>query len=335
MALAFGNGSRTVNFSGNQQRGQASFRPGMAQPIPPQSTGTPYGGPLNMGGGAYGVQQRGGAASPGYGGAAPAAQYSPAPAGGSRGQSPFQGIQPFTQTLNTPYGQMDPWQYYQQRDAFIQSANNQMSQYMPGGQSYGQPPQFSPQQMWGQAGQMVEQGWQNPYASQSMAPRNAGPVARPGGLIDIDSGFYIDQRGGGYQGQPGPGGAGQMDPNPPIPMVERGIRAWDDPRNPRGPNYDPSAEGRAGQSPPGRAGRDSEWAEPPPVSVGDWTHNPGVFGGRGGAERRGTTEASGYQSPQDWRAGHAARIASPANRRWLQSQSPANRRAYRALQGLY
>ncbi len=245
-----------------QQPRQTAFRPGMAQPIQPQSTGTPYGRPANM-----------------------SVEYGGQPGG----ENPFSGIQPFTQTLSTPYGQMDPGQYYQQRDAFIQSANSQMGQYMPGGPSSGQPPQFNPQQMWGQAGQMVEQGWQNPFARQSMVPPGQG-APRQGGLIDIDSGFYGDQ---GYQGQPGPG-----DRNQPIPTVERGIGAWD---------------------------------QPVPAPGGA---KPGVVGGRGGAPQ-GPAEASGDQPQRDWRARHAAQIASPANRRWVQSQSPANRRAYRALQGLY
>lgn len=278
-----------------QQPRQTAFRPGMAQPIQPQSTGTPYGRPANMSG-AYGGQPGGDMASWSTRGAAPAAiggspvtQYGPDSYGSARGENPFSGIQPFTQTLSTPYGQMDPGQYYQQRDAFIQSANSQMGQYMPGGPSSGQPPQFNPQQMWWQAGQMVEQGWQNPFASQSMAPRGQG-AARQGGLIDIDSGFYGDQ---GYQGQYGPG-----DRNQPIPTVARGIGAWD---------------------------------QPVPAPGGA---KPGLVGGRGGAPQ-GPAEASGDQSQRDWRARHAAQIASPANRRWLQSQSPANRRAYRALQGLY
>jgi hypothetical protein len=121
-----------------QQAGSPkSFRPGQAQPIQPQSQGTPY------------------------------------------GQQP-----PFTQTMQTPFGQMNPNQYYQQRDAFIQTANNQMGQYMANGGVYqgqgappptwGQQPQFNPMQMWGQAGDMVQQGWQNPYAQQPYGQQYGG-----------------------------------------------------------------------------------------------------------------------------------------------------------------
>jgi len=121
-----------------QQAGSPkSFRPGQAQPIQPQSQGSPY------------------------------------------GQQP-----PFTQTMQTPFGQMNPNQYYQQRDAFIQTANDQMGQYMANGGVYqgqgappptwGQQPQFNPMQMWGQAGDMVQQGWQNPYAQQPYGQQYGG-----------------------------------------------------------------------------------------------------------------------------------------------------------------
>ena len=126
-----------------QQAGSPrSFRPGQAQPIQLQSQGTPYG------------QQ-----------------------------------QPFTQAMQTPFGQMDPNQYYQQRDAFIQTANDQMGQYMANGGVYqgqgappptwGQPPQFNPMQMWGQAGGMVQQGWQNPYTQPSGQPYGGGYMGQP------------------------------------------------------------------------------------------------------------------------------------------------------------
>jgi hypothetical protein len=81
---------------------------------------------------------------------------------------------PFTQTLKTPFGQMDPSQFYKQRDAFIQTVNDKMGRQMAGGgiyqgrgappKSFGAPPQFNVSQMWANAGGMVRDGWQNPLA---------------------------------------------------------------------------------------------------------------------------------------------------------------------------
>lgn len=140
-------------------QGQPMFRSGQAQPKPPQQQGTPYGQQFNY---ADWLQQ----GRPESGQAAWQQAGSPKsrPQGGNYQAWSPQNIQPFTQTLNTPFGQMNPGQYYQQRDAFIQSANNQMGQYMPGQQMHGQAPQFNVGQMWGQAGDMVQQGWQNPFA---------------------------------------------------------------------------------------------------------------------------------------------------------------------------
>jgi len=92
----------------------------------------------------------------------------------------------FTQQMTTPWGQMEPNQFYRQRDAFIQSANDQAGRSMAtggvyGGQgappaSWGQPMQFNPNQMWSQAGQMVQDGYQNPFSQQPPA----APPPRPG-----------------------------------------------------------------------------------------------------------------------------------------------------------
>jgi hypothetical protein len=118
---------------------------------------------------------------------------------------------PFTQTMQTPFGQMNPNQYYQQRDAFIQTANDQMGQYMANGGVYqgqgappptwGQQPQFNPMQMWGQAGDMVQQGWQNPYAQQPYGQQYGG---------------------GGYMGQPpaAPPAPPQQTPPPAAPQQQ-------------------------------------------------------------------------------------------------------------------
>lgn len=210
MSMVFRDGSRTVNagpWPGGGSQGGGAFRPGQAQPRQPQQQGTPYGQPFNYSqwmqqgqpeGQSQAWQQAG---SPENGqqsqtGGFNYGEWLTSPdrhseqkqaawraAGSPRGR-PGGGMQSyaqqpgFTQTMQTPYGQMAPSQYYQQRDAFIQTANDQMGQYMANagtGQSPGPPPQFNMQQMWGQAGQMVEQGWQNPY-SQQQAPQQQAPV---------------------------------------------------------------------------------------------------------------------------------------------------------------
>jgi hypothetical protein len=114
--------------------------PGSAQSIQPQSQGTPYGAPG------------------------------------------------FTQQMTTPWGQMEPNQFYRQRDAFIQSANDQAGRSMATGgvyggrgappASWGQPMQFNPNRMWSQAGRMVQNGYQNPFAQQQPAQPAAGSQPR-------------------------------------------------------------------------------------------------------------------------------------------------------------
>jgi len=183
-------------------------------------------------------------------GGRPVVQFGP----GSWGAAGGERQAPFTQTLNTPFGQMDPSQYYQQRDAFIQSAHNQMGQYNPGGQLAGQAPQWNPQQMWGQAGQMVQRGWQNPMGQ----PRSQ---QRPG-LVDIDSPMY------------GSGGSFSA----------------------------PGGSQSSRQSPFGEGMRRSQPEQRP--SGGD----------------------------SGWRQQHQSQIAGQANQNWLQSLTPANRRAYGMMQ---
>lgn len=69
---------------------------------------------------------------------------------------------------------------YQQQGAFISQINNQLGQMQ--GQSWNQQmgaPQFDFGQMWGQAGNMVQQGWQNPFAQQQVgqpSPQNERPA---------------------------------------------------------------------------------------------------------------------------------------------------------------
>jgi hypothetical protein len=307
-----------------QQAGSPkSFRPGQAQPIQPQSQGTPY------------------------------------------GQQP-----PFTQSMYTPFGQMNPNQYYQQRDAFIQTANDQMGQYMANGGVYqgqgappptwGQQPQFNPMQMWGQAGDMVQQGWQNPYAQQ--------PYGQPYG-------------GGGYMGQPPAAPPAPPQQKPPPDLLQQYKSLVMQPTSGRS-NYGQGYEAAFNKLMPEaqksgmytdqqlQALRDehAKWmaherktAPGQQQSIADhnkmmsnmdaWSlsqkraidaANPKlpqrktapdtlarVSAANQAASGQPTDQADQLQKS---RAAHMAAINSPANKQWLASMSPANRRIYSMMQ---
>ena len=63
-------------------------------------------------------------------------------------------------TPMTPQGMPD----FRQRDAFIAGINNSLGQQMSFGTPTPQPPQLNFPTLWQQAGQMVNNGWQNPLA---------------------------------------------------------------------------------------------------------------------------------------------------------------------------
>ena len=63
-------------------------------------------------------------------------------------------------TPMNPQGMPD----FRQRDAFIASINNSLGQQMSFGTPTPQPPQLNFPSLWQQAGQMVNNGWQNPLA---------------------------------------------------------------------------------------------------------------------------------------------------------------------------
>jgi hypothetical protein len=89
---------------------------------------------------------------------------------------------PFQATYGSPMGGQYDQPNFAQRDAFIQQINNQMTPYMTG-QATGVP-QFNFNQAWSQAGQMVNDGWQNPFAavSQQSFPSQYQTQATPSGI---------------------------------------------------------------------------------------------------------------------------------------------------------
>jgi len=192
MSLIMPNGNRTIPYGGDWMKGQPRpqqpqqgypqrptiQRPGQAQPQQdPYGTATPYGGkPQSMGpqwnqGGTNQQQSR----------QQPFQQYMSqgSPYGGGNQSQQQPAIDP--NVANNPYANRPPpfqattqnfdgtqseMPNYQQQYAFISQINNQLGQMQ--NQSWQQPgvgaPQFDFPQMWGQAGEMAQQGFQNPFA---------------------------------------------------------------------------------------------------------------------------------------------------------------------------
>lgn len=141
-------------YSNSQAGGGRPFSPGRAQPTQPQSQGTPYGMPA----GGFGN----------FGNMAPS-QRPPA----------------FSTRMTDWMGQQSsPQQYFNQRDAFIQQINNaQGRQSALSGLGNAPPQQMDFGRMYGQAGNMVQQGWRNPFA------QDQGDTVWAGGSRSFDEGF--------------------------------------------------------------------------------------------------------------------------------------------------
>jgi hypothetical protein len=150
----------------DRQRGYAEMansrgyfqRPGQAQPMQPQSQGSPYGAPPKGAGNAWGggtqVRQTAPTFTPGGGPGNMA--YAP----------PDQRPPPFQQRTTDWTGrQIDPTQGFAQRGAFVQNINQSRAQHASQwGQGMRRPPPRGFGGMWGQAGDMAKSGWQNPLS---------------------------------------------------------------------------------------------------------------------------------------------------------------------------
>lgn len=184
------------------QNNQSPYRPGQAQPVPPQDTGTQYNEPyarppvpaaeltnsqllewfnshpewLNNKTIEFARSDAQGSPTDGrpshlnnYGhplsdgvfkGGQPKATGN-----GNLAYAPVdQRPAPFTAQYAGFDGSVSNQPNFGQRDAFIQQINDSMLPYYTG-QSQGAP-QFNFQDMWSNAGKMVENGWSNPFASQ-------------------------------------------------------------------------------------------------------------------------------------------------------------------------
>lgn len=139
---------------------------------------------------------------------------------------------PFTQTLQTPWGQMEPSQFYRQRDAFIQTANNQAGQLMASAGTYtgegappaawGQAPQYNAGDMWSQAGRMVEDGWQNPFAMEALSRQSPAPLYRGNDMVFTGQAVQQQQQAQQRVGQPPPPAV----PQQPAGEADSEYAAW-------------------------------------------------------------------------------------------------------------
>lgn len=284
-----------------QQQGGAPFSaysPGQSQLMQSPFQGAQYGPQHPMGMQAYSQAY----SSP--------PSFSPgAGAGNLAYAQPNQRPAPFSQVSYAPSGQaMDPAQLFAQRDAFIQNINDTRSQYAAN-PAAGRP-QMDFGSMWGRAGDMVSQGWQNPFAPPQQS-------------------FGMDQM------------LGMLGQQSAAPMYQPtafggGIRAWDDPSNPVGPFAPPQPAGPWNDSPwqspmgwpeplpfAGQGPRTQPWQRQPAVS---WAPPEPDYGGRIGVgpnaprtldwqddDRNGIDDREEYwQSGPGQRPGFAQPIQPPS-----------------------
>lgn len=300
-------------------QGQPLYRSGQAQPKPPQQHGTPYGQarPMQSSRGPYGGQPSGDVASWGSQQAAqlamPGRQVQQLAPGHwtAVGAGEPQLMQPFTQTLNTPYGQMDPWQR------------------APGPRTPGSPmrpqgifakgtdpgyaaanPDTGPFQGTLQGGAFNYANWLSqgrPDSGQAAWQAQGSPKSMP-----------RQSRQPYWQSMPSP--SGQPTPGPYSPGQAQPIA----PPSQGTPYGAPSPYSFAPLQPPQQSPAAPYGAQPPaaqPQQSGlkppDWSK----FYGEGGSFDRAGAAAAGM-------AYRAAKMASPEVQQWLNTLSPANRKLY-------
>ena len=203
----------------------ASQQFGQAQPQQPQPQGTPYNPQQGGNFSAYSPQQ------PNLSGYRPQ-QAAPQQGGGFSAWDPNianNAQAPRPPAFQAAYGQMGGGYSDRpdtpKRDAFISQVNNQLGQMQ--GQSWQQPtgaPQFNFGQMMGQANQMAEQGFQNPFAMQPPPQDNAAAVRGllqgfniPQNVMEQISGMFGGQQ---QPAQPVQGPPGQAQPGYGTPTAK-------------------------------------------------------------------------------------------------------------------
>lgn len=329
----------------------SAYAPGRAQPIPPQSQGTPFQ--------AYSQPDSSASYRTSDGGvprsySANAYQNN---AAGNYGNSVYGRPDPFSYTATGIGGQQfsDPSQAFTQRDAMIQRINEARAPMFAGGGTYqgpgmpppawGQKPQMDFNTLMGQANNMMAGGWQNPVAQQfqepsfSPAPGTQDYGQRPQGWDVPDERFIPDAA-----PPQGPYGQPQWSPTRSTDYPTRFLNEQQ--------QYGPQAEQWGGSQTGGGAPPWSSQPEPRWEKVYGQTKRVGSQPSGYSSPERGQNDTNDlivdgtsrlYIAPtsgssvraRQWRDNQTARVSSGSNQRWLASQTPSNRSIYGMMQRMY
>jgi len=180
---------------------------------------------------------------------------------------------PFTARYGQPDGSYSSTPNYNQRDAFIQALNNQQTPYMTG-QARGMP-QYDIGSAWNQAGQMVQQGWQNPFTPNLAAQPQQSP------LPNLAAQAFPSQYQPSNLSMAPPGPPPPPPPAPPPPAPSTGVRMAPG----SGPSWTPvpgyGFDRQGNQVPVGKGGI---FPSPPPPQQSGGRFNPNasqMVAGRG------------------------------------------------------
>jgi hypothetical protein len=297
-------GGDTQYAGGAPSRPTAGQPAGQAQSTPTPSKGTPYSAYTPNSSSSYATN------TDGVNRTYNTNTYNNA-ASGNFGNNPYSRPAPVSQGATGLGGQQfsDPSQAFAQRDAMIDRLNNSKSQYTanagvyqgdgPPPASFGQRPQYDFNNLMGQANDMVQQGWTNPFSQPAgglsqTAPSGGFPTPPPSYGQQVMTGqsgaaYYpvrsLPRPGEGAYYPGGPGG---------FPPPETGLRSADD--SPTSPEYQ---QWRSQQV------RTMEWRGP----EGEAKREADLH--RRWLEETGRAPASGDFRPPPQRPGNAQPISQP------------------------
>jgi hypothetical protein len=135
---------------------------------------------------------------------------------GNVANDPYGKPPPFVSTMTDMFGNPTTAdQFYPQQDAFIAQLLERMGQIQggtwlgqgPPPQDFGRRPDMNFGDMWNQGGQMVNDGWRNPFSAQPIQPPSQGtpygspfqPLAPPPGRLNSQyADLYAPPMGGGW-----------------------------------------------------------------------------------------------------------------------------------------
>jgi hypothetical protein len=199
----------------------------------------------------------------------------------------------------------------------------------------GATPQFSPNDMWRQAGNMVDQGWQNPYQNVPIPSTFRPGMAQPTQPQSQGTPYGVTPATPGMAQPPG-SRVDDWRQSDAYRQYQQGVGSG--PRlavvgqSSDGSMFGYQAEARAYDA--WRQGQPQAMPRNPAPApknqfTGPWTGGPIASPGRvmGGNRPSGPAQSWGQQ--------HAANIASPANKSWMRGMTPANRQVYGMMQKMY